>query len=142
MKQKFVVMLLLSVISLSAIAKAGEEKSQNRSKESVIGTWKGKFEETPAVDIALKVDSGKLVGTAIFYFVQNTDNGAEVKATEKSEMIEPNFDGSNLLFRIKRKDGSFFKARIKFIAENEAVLKPVDEPNATEAMAISLIREP
>jgi hypothetical protein len=48
---------------------------------------------------------------------------------------------SNLLLRVKRKDGSFFRARIKFIAEDEAVLKPVDELKSTQAMAISLTRE-
>lgn len=141
MKRKLAVLILLSVIGMSAIAAANEESLQKRSQESLIGIWKGKIEEKPAVDIALKVEGGKLLGTVTFYIVQDTGATPEVKSTEAREILQPLFDGSALSFQVKRKDGSFFKAKIKFTAENEAVLKPEDEATATDDMAISLSRE-
>jgi hypothetical protein len=139
MKRKLAVLILLSVIGLSVIAEGKEENLQKRSQESIIGIWKGKFEETPAVDIALKVESGKLLGTVTFYIVQDTVAAPEVKSTEPREILQPLFDGNALSFQVKRKDGSFFKGKIKFLAENEAVLKP--EAEAADAMDIPLTRE-
>ena len=141
MKQRLTVVGLLFVIAISVVAKDSQSKPQNRTQESIVGIWKGMFEQTPAVEIALQVDDGKLVGTAIFYFVQNTDDGPTVKSTAKAELIEPSFDGTNLAIKVKRANGSIFKATIKFIADNDAILKPVDDQTATDAMAISLIRE-
>jgi hypothetical protein len=141
MKRKLAVLILLSVIGLPALTEANEENLQKRSQESLIGIWKGKFEEMPALDIALKVEGGKLVGTAIFYIVQNTGAAPEVKSTEPREILQPSFDGSALSFQVKRKDGSLFKAKVKFITENEAVLNHGDEAQATDDMAIFLTRE-
>jgi hypothetical protein len=141
MKQTFSVIVLFLVIVSAGLAKAPQPEQQNRTQESIVGVWKGKFEQTPAVDITLKVDSGKLSGTAVFYFVQNTDDGQVVKSTPKAELLEPSFDGKQLSVKIKRPDGSFFKATLKFIADNDAILKPVDDPAATDEMAISLTRE-
>jgi hypothetical protein len=138
MKRKLTVLTLLSVIGICAIANGSEKKLQKRNQESLIGIWKGKFEETPAVDIALKVDGDKLVGTVVFYIMEDTGTA---KSTEKLELLQPSFDGNVLAFQVKRKDGSFFKGKIKFITENEAVLNPVDEAQLSDAMAISLTRE-
>lgn len=138
MKRKLIVLTLLSVIGICAVAYGSDKSFQKRSQESLTGVWKGKFEETPAIDIALKVDGDKLVGTAVFYIMEDT--GA-AKSTGKLELIQPSFDGNVLSFQVKRKDGSLFKGKIKFIAENEAVLKPEDEAQSADAMAISLTRE-
>jgi hypothetical protein len=138
MKRKLTVLTLLSVIGLCAIANGSEKNLQKRSRESLVGIWKGKFEETPAVDIALKVKGDTLVGTVVFYMVEEA---GVAKSTDKLELLQPSFDGNVLSFQVKRKDGSFFKGRIKFIAENEAVLHPGDEARPGDARAISLTRE-
>jgi hypothetical protein len=141
MIQRLTLIVLLLIVACSSSIKARESKLQSRTAESITGVWKAKFEEAPALDIELKLSSGKLVGMATFYFVQNTDAGHVIKNKIDAPLIEPSFDGVDLLFTIKRNDGSVLKASIRFVAENEAVFKPADGPNVTDEMALSLKRE-
>jgi hypothetical protein len=128
---------LILVIAIAALARSTESTLQNRTKESLAGIWKGKFEGAPAIEVELKVTSGNLAGTVTFYVVQDTI----VTGKATSPLIEPSFDGHAVLFKVKRNDGSLFKARMRFVADNEAVLKPVDDATATDAMAIQMTRE-
>jgi hypothetical protein len=138
MMRKLTALTLLSVLSICALAQDSEKNLQKRSQESLIGIWKGKIEETPAIDIVLKADGDKLAGTAVFYVMQDT--GA-AKSTDKLELVQPAFDGNTLSFQVKRKDGSFFKAKVIFLTENEAVLRPDDEAQSADALRIRLARE-
>ena len=132
---------LLLVILLSVVAESSESKLQSRTKESITGLWKGKTEEAPSVDIALKVEGGILTGTATFYYVETTGGEAAVKSTTKSELIEPSFDGSILMIKVKRKDGSYFQAKMKFVADNKAELTPVSDNKVSDLWSIPLFRE-
>jgi len=140
MKRKLAVLALL-LITLSSLSLAREKGSQGRTEQSIAGVWKGRFDNSPAIDVTLKVEGGKLAGTAVFYFVQNTDSGPVVKGTDELPLLEPAFDGTTLSFKVKRKDGSIFGAKIKFVAENRAVLKPEDESSAPDENDIYLTRE-
>jgi hypothetical protein len=141
MRQKPTVLTLLFVMAISVMAESQGGNDQSRTTESIVGIWKGKFEEAPALDIELKVSSGKLVGIATFYLVQNTDGGPSIKSMKGSPIIDPSFDGRDLLFKVKRGDGSFLKARMRFVAENEAVFKPIDGSGATDEGAMYMTRE-
>ena len=141
MKQKLMGIALILIFALSVMAKSGANELQTRTKESIAGVWKGRFAEAPAIDIELKVNSDNLSGKATFYVVQNTDAGPVIKSKVELPLLEPSFDGKDLLVNVKRNNGSYFKARMRFIADNEAILKPVDDHSATDEMAITMFRQ-
>jgi hypothetical protein len=142
MKKIFLLSILLTVAGSAAVA-SYTRASQNREVASLTGVWKGSFPEAPtvpAVEITLNIQSGQLAGKVIFYMVVNNGAGAEIKGKTEAPLIDPVFDGQVLSFNVERKDGSFFKGRIKFVAEHEAVISSNDRHNGDE-LAIILRRE-
>ena len=142
MKKIFLLSILLTVAVSAAVA-SYTRASQNRDAASLTGVWKGSFPEAPtvpAVEITLKTQVGQLAGKVVFYTVVNNGAGAEIKGKTEAPLIDPVFDGQALSFKVERNDGSFFKGRIKFVAEHEAVLYSNDQ-NTGDELAIILRRE-
>jgi hypothetical protein len=142
MKKIFLLSILLTVAVSVAVA-SYTRASQNRDAASLTGVWKGSFPEAPtvpAVEITLNIQSGQLAGKVIFYTVVDNGAGAEIKGKTEAPLIDPVFDGQILSFKVERKDGTFFKGRIKIVAQHEAVLYSNDRHNGDE-LAITLRRE-
>ena len=142
MKKIFLLSILLTVAVSAAVA-SYTRASQNRDAASLIGVWKGSFPEAPtvpAVEITLNTQAGQLAGKVVFYKVVNNGAGGEIKGKTEAPLIDPVFDGQVLSFKVERKDGSFFKGRIEFVAEHEAVLSSNDQHTGDE-LAITLRRE-
>jgi hypothetical protein len=143
MKKQFLLSALLLPLSIAIAAVGHTQTSQQRSAASLAGVWKGYFPDapdTPAVEFGLKVQSGKPEGTVIFYIVVNSGAGAEVKGKDEKPLIDPVFDGRVLAFKVKRPDGSFFTGKVKFVAENEAVLSYQNQDTGDE-QSMDLRRE-
>jgi hypothetical protein len=143
MRKTFLPSVLLLTLSLSAAVAIYTRASQNRDAASLPGVWKGSFPEapaTPAVEITLNIQAGKLSGKVVFYKVVNNGAGGEIKGKVEAPILDPVFDGQVLSFKVKRGAGSFFKGRIKFGAEHEAVLYSNDQQTGDE-LAIILRRE-
>ena len=143
MKKTFLLSILLLTVAVSAAVESYTRASQNRDAASLTGVWKGSFPEAPAVpavEITLNTQAGQLAGKVVFYTVVNNGAGAEIKGKTEAPLIDPVFDGQVLSFKVERKDGSFFKGRIKFVAEHEAVLHSNDRDTGDE-LAIILRRE-
>jgi len=66
MKAKLAILILLSVTILSLAAQAQKQSLETRTEQSIVGTWKGKFGDVPAIEVALKLAEGKLTGVAIY----------------------------------------------------------------------------
>jgi hypothetical protein len=142
MKKIFLLSILLTVAVSAAVA-SYTSASQNRDAASLTGVWKGSFPEAPtvpAVEISLNTQASQLAGKVVFYTVVNNGAGAEIKGKTEAPLIDPVLDGQVLSFKVERKDGSFFKGRIKFVAEHEAVIYSNDRENGDE-LAITLRRE-
>jgi hypothetical protein len=137
---------LLSILSLTlavSIAVASYTRaSQNRDSASLTGVWKGNFPEAPAVpavEITLNIQAGQLAGKTVFYKVVAGGAGGEIKGKAEAPILDPVFDGKILSFKVKRDDGSFFKGRVEFVADHEAVLRSNDRHTGDE-LAITLRR--
>lgn len=141
MKFKFTALALLIFTALSPATRASESARQARTEQSITGTWKGKFDDMPAVDVVLKMEGGRLVGTATFYLVENTGAGAVVKSKNELPMLDLRLEALTLSFKVKRNDGSIFEAGMKFVGDNEAVLKPGGAANDADENKIFMIRE-
>jgi len=141
MKSKFTILALLFITTFSLPTKSQERSLQPRTEQSIVGSWKGKFGDVPAVEVALKLQEDKLTGVAVFYVVDSTEAGPAVKGKEESPLIETKFDGNVLSFKVKRNDGSTFAAKMKFTGDDEAVLKSAEDPDSADAHAMHLTRE-
>jgi hypothetical protein len=143
MKKTFLLSVLLLTVAVSAAVASYTRASQNSNAASLTGVWKGSFPEAPAapaVEITLNIQSGQLAGKVVFYTVVNNGAGGEIKGKTEKPLIEPVLDGQVLSFKVERNDGSFFKGRLKFVAEHEAVLYSNDQLTGDE-LAINLRRE-
>jgi hypothetical protein len=143
MKKIFLLSIFLLTIAVSVVVASYTRASQNREAASLTGVWKGNFPEAPAapaVEIALNIQAGQLDGKAVFYKVVVSGAGVEIKGKAEAPILDPVIDGKVLSFKVKRDDGSFFKGRVEFVAEHEAVLRSNDRHTGDE-LAITLRRE-
>jgi len=111
--------------------------------KSIAGDWKGKLHESdsvPAVEIDLQPDGNSVAGKVIFYLIEDTGNGNVSRGKSKAQLLEPKFDGESLSFKVMREDGSAARFRMKFTADDEALLGSADEPSPTGREPIRLIR--
>jgi len=74
----------------------------------VAGTWRGKFNDLPAIVLTVNDDAGKLSGTIVFYFQhRNTERDPWLVDTAHSQplpLIDPKFDGKTLAFKVSHKE--------------------------------------
>jgi hypothetical protein len=141
MKGSFIATLTL--VSLLQVGVQGNEKTQAvaSAPQSVVGTWRGRMNDVPAVDLTITRDGNRLTGTAVFYVVVDDGNGPKVTGKAEHALIDPKFDGNALIFSFKRKDGSVFKAQMRLLNNGDAELKALDDPSADENTTVKMIRE-
>jgi hypothetical protein len=92
----------------------------------IVGTWRGKMYDLPAVVLTVKDEGGKVSGTLLFYSLcRNTDHDpwqVDAKHSMALPLIDPKFDGKTLLFQVSHKEAhpprtlndppSFFQMRL------------------------------
>jgi hypothetical protein len=139
MNKPFLLSILLTV-ALSVAVASYTHAPQIRASQSLTGVWKGNFPDAPAVEITLDMQAGRLTGKALFYKVVNSGAGEAIKGKVKATLIDPDFDGQVLAFRVRREDGTFFQGRVRFVAEHEAVLRS-DNQATGEELAMTLRRD-
>ncbi len=139
MKRRFLLSLLLTLASGLALTPETTTTEQ-LTAESLAGVWKGDFPDAPAVELTLRVQSGKAEGSVVFYRVVNESAGSKVKGRVEAPLIDPLFDGRTLSFKVKREDGTFFRGLVTFVAANEAILRSDDQPGS-DSPPMTLRRE-
>lgn len=65
------------------------------TQNSIVGTWTGKVNDQPAVELTVRGDSGPLEGTIVLY---RPERGSE------EPLVDPRFDGRILSFRVAPAD--------------------------------------
>lgn len=142
MKRSWIIVTLTLVSILQVGVEGAERRGQAlaSAQKSVVGTWHGKMNELPAVDLTIAKDGDKLTGTAVFYVVVDEGNGPKVTGKAEHALMDPKFDGTTLTFSFKRGDGVVLKAQMKMLSNDDAVLKPLDDPSADEEMTVKMFR--
>jgi hypothetical protein len=142
MKTRALLVAVFLAAFFGAIGYAQRLENQITPK-SIAGVWKGKLQETdavPAVEIDLKPDGTKVSGKVIFYLMENTGGGNEVKGKNETLLLEPKIDGPTLFFKVMRGDGTPARFGMKFTKDDEALLSSADEPSPTGREPVRLIR--
>ena len=133
---------ILSLLFVSPTTNLAQQRADGPVKQlSVVGVWSGKIEDLPGVDISIREEAGSLAGTVVFYRVTDEGNGPKVTGKAELALIDPRFDGSKLVFSFKRKDGVVVKAWMKLVSNDDALLKPVDDPSTDEGMTLNMVRK-
>lgn len=136
------IIAILSLFFVPAAAQQAQQRTDLPARQSsVVGVWLGRMDELPAVDLTIREDGGSLAGTVVFYRVIDEGDGPKVTGKAELALIDPRFDGSTLVFSFKRKDGVVLKAEMKLEGNDDAVLKPLDDPSVGEAISVKMVRK-
>jgi hypothetical protein len=109
------------------------------SEFPISGTWEGKTNELPSVELTIKNDSGGISGVIGFYFQTRSEDGKwHVGEKTTLPLLAPKLEGTVLTFETihRKKHGSpelgpNNKYRVTFVGEKEARLNILKDP-ATE----------
>ncbi len=138
MKRHFLLLTALLILAIAVAAVGYTQSIQQRAAASLTGVWKGDFPNVnaPAVELTLQVQSGQPAGAVIFYQVVKSDAGAEIKGKAEAPLLDPVFDGHLLSFKVRRDDGSFYRGRVRFVADNKAILRADEQTDAEETITL------
>jgi hypothetical protein len=96
----------------------------------VVGTWEGKTNELPSVELTLREEGGHLAGTIAFYFQTRGDDGSwRLGPKTEVPLLSPKLEVNVLTFETthhkkhgSQKLGPNNKYRVEFDSANEARL--------------------
>jgi hypothetical protein len=118
--------LLLSLVSLPLAA----EKSE------FVGTWHGRMNELPVLDITLEESSGEIRGSIMFYLQMRGEDGKwYVKGKHSQTLLLPKLRGRILEFEVTHHKahgspelGPNVPFRMELDRDGSAILYKTDEP--------------
>ena len=114
----------------------------------IAGTWDGKVNDLPAVELVIRDDGGKVSGFIGFYFQSRGDDG-RWHAGEKTTLplLSPKLEGRVLTFETihHKKHGSpdlgpNNRYRVHFVAANEARLRILNDRPQEDGSGLKLTR--
>jgi hypothetical protein len=104
-------------------------------KSPFSGTWEGKMNDLPGVDVTIEGSGGKLSGIVVFYFQMRGDESEKWRVQDKStvRIINPRVIGNILTFEVihykthgSSERGPNAKFRMEITGDDEAMLYRVD----------------
>jgi hypothetical protein len=101
------------------------------AKPSFAGTWQGKMNDLPGIDLKIEEANGKISGVMIFYFQERSDANApwHVASENPAPLLVPHVEGNTLTFEVQHHKchtcpelGPNVKFRMEITGPNEALL--------------------
>jgi hypothetical protein len=101
------------------------------AKSSFAGTWEGKVNDLPGIDLKIEDADGKISGLMIFYFQERSDPSAPWHVASESPvpLLVPHLEGKSLTFKVQHHKchtcpelGPNVKFRVELAGPNEALL--------------------
>ena len=134
MKSKFKPMSIVLCVAVLAVAQNSKTGSVNFS---FAGTWEGRMNGLPGIDLTVTDDGGKIGGTITFYLQKRTENGPwHVTDKFATALPAPRMEGKTMTFEILhfRSHGSSelgpnVKFRLELTGENELLMHKLDDPS-------------
>jgi hypothetical protein len=121
------------------------------STPSLEGTWEGKMNDLPAIELKINNSSGKVSGTLLFYFQERTDPREpwHVTGGKPALLLVPHVDGNILTFELQHHKchdctelGPNRKFRVELTEPNEARLWMWEnqDPPKDPGLGLKLVR--
>lgn len=121
------------------------------AKPLFAGTWEGKINDLPAVNLRIEEANGKISGVMIFYFQERSDANSpwHVAAEYPVPLLAPQVTGDTLTFAVRHHKchtcpelGPNVKFRMKLAGPNEALLwKLSNEESKDLGPGMKLLRQ-
>ena len=112
-----------------------------------VGTWEGKMNDLPGIDLKLKQAGANVSGTIVFYFQERSDPKEpwHVAGESPVPLLVPHVDGKTLTFEVQHHKchdcpelGPNVKFRIELTGPNEARLWKLEDQNANKDLGPGL----
>ncbi len=116
-------------------------------ENSFVGTWEGRINDLPGIDLKIQEIDRKISGTIIFYFQERVDRDGPLHPAGESAvpLLAANVEGGTLTFEVQhhrchgcQELGPNVKFRMALAGPNEARLRNLTEDTTPE---LKLIRE-
>ncbi len=132
---------LATVLVLTVTAAAAD-------KSGITGTWEGRTNDLPAVELTLRDTDAGVSGAIGFYFqTRNADGKWHLGEKTTVELLTPKLDGRVLTFETihhkihgSQELGPNNKYRVKFVSAQEARLQIVNEETKQDDSGLKLTR--
>ena len=134
------------IVAFASIAVNGAEPSrlaaQSAPKEETLsfdGTWEGKTNDLPSIELKIANSKGRVSGTITFFFQQRSNENEpwHVVGGSPGPLIEPRVDGKILTFEVEHHKchgcaefGPNVKFRVELKEANEARLWKLEDEGA------------
>jgi hypothetical protein len=105
------------------------------AKSSFAGTWEGRMNDLPGIDLKIEDTDGKISGVMIFYFQERSDASAPWHVASESPvpLLVPHLEGKTLTFEVQHHKchtcpelGPNVKFRMELAGQNEVLLWRLD----------------
>lgn len=124
-----------------------------QAKPSFAGTWEGKTNDLPGIDLKIEEANGKISGIVTFYFQERSDANApwHVASEYPVPLLVPHVEGNTLTFEVQHHKchtcpelGPNVKFRMEITGPNEARLWKLEnegqEKNKDLGPGLKLVR--
>ncbi|MGB9457469.1 MAG: hypothetical protein WCB12_15585 [Bryobacteraceae bacterium] len=124
----------LACAATFAIAQSSVVVSAN---SAFAGSWEGKLNDHPGIDLKIDEAGGKISGTVVFYFQERSDVNSPWRVTAEYPvpLLSPRVEGKTLTFEVAHhichtcaELGPNAKFRMELAGPNEARLWKLDDP--------------
>jgi hypothetical protein len=142
---KLILASLIAFACAHPVALAGADNTLSQ----FAGTWDGKMNDQPAVEITLATEGGKVGGTVVFYFQRLGKDGKwHVEGDNRAQpLINPQVEGNILSFEVRhhKEHGSVEfgpnkKFRLEVTGADEARFREAGKPDDIAGHGLKLVR--
>jgi hypothetical protein len=126
------------IVLASLIVASAAAHGQN----TLVGKWHGTDRNLPIIDLDVEQNAGRASGTAIFYVLKRNSDGSNLHVDGQGggPMENVNYAPNQVLFTVRRTDGSVASYRLVLDDEKHATLLLLGEPEAPHGTAFPLVR--
>lgn len=142
---------LVSLVTIHAEQSFHFAQTETKATSSFDGTWEGKTNDLPSIELKLKDSSGKISGTMVSY-LQERSNPSEpwhVSGGTPGPILVPHLEGRILTFETEHHKchtcaelGPNVRFRVEFTGPNEARLWMNPDESKNTDPGLKLVRRP
>lgn len=141
----------LAALICTATLAIAQSSAVVHANSSFAGTWEGKLNDIPGIDLKIDEADGRISGTIVFYLQERTDtNGPwHVAAEHPVPLLSPRVEAKTLTFEVQHHTchdcaelGPNVKFRVDVAGPNELRLWKLDDPETHKDLGpgLKLIR--
>ncbi|MFY9724420.1 MAG: hypothetical protein WAJ87_02940 [Bryobacteraceae bacterium] len=131
----------LAALACAATFAIAQSSTVVRANSPFAGTWEGKLNDLPGIDLKIEEAGGKISGSIVFYFQERPDVNSPWRVTAEYlvPLLSPRIDGKTLTFEAQHhvchtcaELGPNAKFRVEVAGPDELRLWKLDDPQPSK----------